>query len=115
MQLLKEYFKRLVEEEKFRTLPGDPMDFLNYLVRYEPELEDMEEEQVDLLLDVLEGIDAYIKDHGTEGTTKAEKALNVSFSALFSRYRYRPDPNIDAEDLEPAGEEVYENLIVRYE
>jgi len=104
-----------MEEEKFRTIPGDPVGLLKYVAQYEPELEDMTDEQVEMLIDVLEGVQLYVKDYGVDGTTNAEKVLKVSFPALFSRYRYRSDPNLDIADLEmEPGEDVYEWL-VRYE
>lgn len=115
MKLLETYFQRLDEEEKFRTIPGNPVDFFQYVSRYEPELEDMTDEQVEMLVDALEGVQAYMKEYGGSGQSMAEKALNVSFPAMFKRYRYRPDPRLDPNDLEIAGEEIYEWLVVRYE
>lgn len=115
MKLLESYFKRLEEDEKFRTIPGDPVDFFRYISRYEPETEDMTDEQVDMLIDVLEGLQVYLDDYASDGTSNAEKELGVSFPALFRLYRYRHDPRLNSNGLEMDGEEIYEWLVVRYE
>lgn len=115
MKLLENYFKKIEEqEEKFRTAPNNPVDFFNYISQYNPELEDMTDEQIEMLVDVLEGIQAYINDYGPIGETKAETSLDVFFNDMFKRYRYRQDPNLDNNNLDPKGEEMYEHLAVNY-
>ena len=113
MKLLKEYFQRLDEDEKFRTVPGDPIDFMNYVLQYRPDLEDMTDEQVDMLVDVLEGVQVYEDDYGSDGITKVEKDMKFTFADLYKQYRYRHNPALNVDSLEPDGEQVYEYLVRR--
>lgn len=113
MKILESFMDRI--SESFRTAPGDPIDFFNYVSRQEPELEDMKDEQVDLLVEILEAMQVYLDKYGQDGQSSAENELGVSFQDMFRRYRYRPDPQLDSEGLDAEGEDFYEWLVVRYE
>lgn len=107
---------KLLKENKLPVMHGDPVDLFKHLLTSEVDVQDMDEEQVELLLDVMEGLQVYCDDYCDESDmTNAEKALNFNIGEFFKKYNYRPDRNLNPDNLEMAGEEFYEYLVGMYE
>lgn len=105
------YLHKLLAE-RFAPLPSDPVQFFKAIISNRPPLEDLGDTQVEKLISVLEGLQAYSDDN--ESPSPAEQKMNFRIHELFRAYRYPPDPNLAPDDLDLDGETVYEYLITEY-
>jgi len=92
MKLLKQFLK----ESRLPVMHGDPVDLFKYILQNDVEVQDMNEEELELLLDVMEGLQVYCDDYCDDNDmSNAEKALNFNAGELFRKYNYRPDRNLN--------------------
>lgn len=97
--------------ESIPTLMGDELSLFTYVVENYPDEEEMAPRQRILLYDVLDGLATFYDDYGDKALRKVEQKLNFSAKEFFNKYNYKPDPNLDIDNISIKAESFYEYLV----